>query len=723
MRGLTLKEPVRVQSMDAFQGGYTPGIGSVTWEEEYAEQWRQGWCALGVYCTAESEGNAAAEGDAKAGRGAGPAGLYSRKDNVLFVRDPHAKKAVATVAHEITHAMQFQNFPNLEAVHLWNNRDLAAAANTATEGDAFVVGWMFDQTNRLYMCSMHPEHAMANHVRWRDWSPESLWAHEGFPHTFGPEYALRRHLEDGTQGANAMLREPPLSTLSVLRPDPAKAVEFFRLPERIGDGEACEPGLRNTAGVVGIWGLLQLHGALAATEELPDFLADWRGDRFLHMTCDGETNDEIAWLSAWDTTEAAKTFAAGYNAIAPLIVEHGGVLGAAARAEVRDRRVVVATPGIRGEAAGLANAPMRSFATFSDWIESDCFPDGCDETEVETGPPQRTFTCPAEAPPSRRLSDWLERVRVARDRADGLADLGDAIDAAGRLATFCAINTARNYDLASACRATYSSISYLGRLAPDQRWGLLPYCATTAELRRWMIDIYYSELPHPLASQAAFSGIHGLGRVARALVEGGIPGLLALATAPPLSTLELLADSPQDVAMARLPTSELAAAGCEVAASHVQGAIGIWNLLIDDGRVSGEELPPFLRGWQGDREFHLRCGGDQSWGWASRWRTASAAAAFAAHIQALSDETVAETAMPRNPRIHDERTVWLLTPSLEQFGDLLTTRTEFRVFDDFESWTAAGCFPLERCNGSLADDAATASTPDSSAAAMPPGTP
>ncbi len=726
MRGLALRQPVRVESMTTFQGGYTAGIGSVVWEEEYAEQWRQGWCALGAYCAPASDGDAARENQAEASSLAGPRGLYDREKNTLFVMEAHAQ-AAAIVAHETTHALQYQNYPGLDAIHLWHNRDLAAAAHTATEGDAHLVGWAFSAENRLHMCSMDPDHAMRNHANWRKWSPQSFWAHEGFPHVFGPEYALRRRVSGGAEAVDAMLREPPLSTLAVLRPGSPKAVAFFRLPPRLGSDETCSPGLRNTAGVVGIWGLLNQHGADGLQDDMPAFLESWRGDRFLHIACPGDADDEFAWLSAWETAEAAREFAEEYNAIAASIAEYGGVLRAPATAQVEGSRAIVTTPGLIDEAESLASAPQRSFSTFGEWIASGCFPlEDCYDSELEADEEENTFVCPADLEPSDRLDAWIERIRAARARMATIREAGPALEsvtAAGRLATFCAVNSARNGDLAKACRAAYSGISYVASLLDDVRWRLLPQCTTTTELRRWLIDTYYKDLSHPLAAETAFDAIHGVTRAAGALAADGLAGLRALAAAPPLSTLELLADAPASVAMVRLPTKEIAAAGCEIAASDSQGALRIWNLLIDDGRLAGTDIPPFLLDWQGDRQFNVRCGDKEGWSWVSRWRTPAAAATFAAHIGALSKEAVAETGLPRAPHIHDGRTVWLLTPPLDPLADLLATRTEFREFDDFGAWTAAGCFPEVRCNGDLTDAAATASTPDSGAAAVPPETP
>ena len=53
LRQLPMRRPVEVRPMTTFEGGYTKGIGSTVWETKYAQAWRDGWCAVGVYCESE----------------------------------------------------------------------------------------------------------------------------------------------------------------------------------------------------------------------------------------------------------------------------------------------------------------------------------------------------------------------------------------------------------------------------------------------------------------------------------------------------------------------------------------------------------------------------------------------------------------------------------------------------------------------------------------------
>ena len=174
---------------------------------------------------------------------------------------------------------------------------MAAAADAPTEGDAHVVGRFFDDSQRLYTCSTAAAHATAKSVLRYGWRAHNLWAFEGFPHVFGTELALARWLAGGTS-IDDWLREPPLATLAVLRPALALEVHFIDLAEDLVDeapaGEDCDPGLANTAGAVGIWGLLAQHGDVDAdAAQMPAFIEQWRGDRFRHIACAGDANDEF----------------------------------------------------------------------------------------------------------------------------------------------------------------------------------------------------------------------------------------------------------------------------------------------------------------------------------------------------------------------------------------------------------------------------------------------
>ena len=708
IRKLPIKHAVEVRPMTTFEGGYTKGIGSTVWEEHYADTWRNGWCAVGVYCEPKDSVDRAGESFSR------PRGLYDQSTNTLYV-DTEADDFNSTVAHEFTHALQHQNFPALKALHLWYNRDLAAAGNSVIEGGAHVVGWFFRPSQRVRLCMMPPAEGASRQPRVWDWTPDDFKAHEMFPHAFGPAVSLDALLANGTAGLDAMLANPPLSTLAVLRPDHAGPVDFIRLEAEAIKASltdrGCEIGLRNTVGAVGIWGLLSLYG-IAPNDRLPAFVDAWTGDRFVHLSCPDDNDDELAWLTRWRTADAASRFAQRFDAIAPLIVEYGGVLGAEPTAVVRDRSVIVATPGLSDAVAAIEASEVRTFSRYEDWIAGGCFPqEDCYSPDgkhaPDRSPASEDGSCPMHAQVPPAFQDWLTRVRRARDASlHRIGETEPLAEAAGRLGVFCATNASGNSDLRNACRASYGSVGYLVRLDADAEWQRLPACLGSRDFRGWLESVYYADADRPFAAPTIVATTHGAALAARALERGGAAGLREWLDRPPMSMLQVLRpDLAADVGFIRMPQAGLAERGCRVDATDSQGVLGIWNLLMDFGLApEADALPSFLLDWRGDRQSFIRCGdGDDAeqtgWVWTSRWRNPAAAETFAARFRALPPKAIEETGFSAASRVDVEHdTVWIVAPALGTLAPVLKDGAETRTYSDFREWVADGCFPGDNCN-------------------------
>lgn len=709
IRQLPVQRTVEVRPMTMFQGGYTKGIGNTVWEARYAQAWRDGWCAVGVYCESKDR-----TGNDNGTAGDRRRGVYDHSDNVLYV-DVEADDFNGTVAHEFTHALQHQNFPALNALHLWYNRDLAAAGNTVIEGGAHVVGWSFRPNQRMQLCMMTPDRDGSRQPRWWDWAPDDFQAHEMFPHAFGPAISLEALLAGGTKRLDALLADPPLSTLAVLRPAQDGPVDFIRLPvealEAALGARNCAVGLRNTVGAVGIWGLLRTHGG-APGNIPPVFLDQWVGDRFAHLSCPHDNDDEFAWLTRWRTAAAAHEFAQRFQSIAPMTADYGGVLGAAPTAFERHRSVIVLTPGLAPTLDRLTASEVRTFSRYDNWIASGCFPqDACYDPDGEryrAGRPEAAEDpCASNAEPPPAFSDWLARVRRAREdpSARRIADAESLAEAAGRVAVFCATNAGGNSDLKNACRASYGSVGYLVRLDAEPEWQLLPACLGRGDFRAWLETAYYADVDRPFAAMSVVPTTYGAALAAGALLTNGTAGLQALLDSPPLSTLAVLRPGlSAPVAFIRMPHAGLADRGCRVDATDSQGVLGIWNLLMDYGESPEEDaLPSFLPDWRGDRQSFIRCGQGANppksgWVWISLWRNPEAAETFATHYQAIAADASEETGLPAGARVEvDQDTVWIVAPALRTLTPMLKDWIETRRYYEFQEWVADGCFPRDGC--------------------------
>lgn len=700
IRQLTLQRPVRVRPMAEYGGGYTAGVGNIAWRRGHAETWRAGWCAIGVYCAPPGAPKATA------GRAFNtPRGLYSHPRATLYVREPAVDAQTrATVAHEVVHALQYQNFPALNAAHLWFNRDLSAAVDAAVEGDAHLVGWSFDPERRRHLCSVDPAKVEQVHRDWWRWTPHAVTALEGFPHVFGPGLVLRRLLAAGTPGVDALLRDPPLSSLAVLRRQ-QRAVDFVALPPELARhvaGKDCAPGLTNTVGAVGIWGLLAQHEGAATAKVLPEFLSQWAGDRFVHVVCDGEANDELAWLTRWRSPAAAAEFARRFAAVAAAAAKHGSVLGEPARVVARASLALVSTPGLASASDALFRAPARTFERYADWFAGGCFPHGCHaEAEVPDAEHKNgNFACSAAAPAPQAFKDWLERIRQARAGAGQLQAerLAAALTEAGRLAVFCARNAARNSDLLTACRAGNYGLRHLAAAAQDAHWRLLPLCASAAEYLAQMRPVLAKGDDQNAAAPQRELRLRAAGRAAAALRAGGARVVRELAATPPLSTLELLdANFSGAVDFLRLAPDALAAHGCEILASDVVGAAGVWTRLRAFGFTeNADDPPPLVRAWRGDRQWLLRCGARAGWVWASRWADARTTLRFAReHLSAIGPDPDAD-ADSGGVKVAG-RTAWSWPTALAAVESPVLASLEVRSFASFGEWRAAGCYPQPAC--------------------------
>ena len=685
VRGLTAKRPIVVRPMAEREDGYTPGIGNVVWHEQHAEQWRAGWCAVGVYCAGSGPVAEPATSPAE-----GSLGLYDPVRDVVFVRDLQAPTAREVVAHETVHALQYQNFPTLSIPNSWHNRDLSAAVDAAVEGDAHLVGWWFDATEQLGGCSIEPHTVRPGEALPWGWHPQEFWAHELFADVFGPSMVLRRWRDGGVSGVDDLIRNPPLSTRDVLAGGAIRGVEFISLPDGLVTPElaqrGCTVGLTNTLGALGIWGLLAQHGevdsrALAANE--PPALIDlWLGDRFAHVACPGERDDELAWVTRWRDNEAASEFAQRYRAIAESVRTHGGVHAAAPMAFVRGRVVVVVTPGLRGAVAALGDADVRHFSNFQDWLASGCYPQSeCDAVEPPaTAPGQVQGACGGEASPVPRLDEWLARVRRTQSGdAVAPAELGAQKTAMDALSPICtAQNDLDNADLAMACNTAY--------------WGLHHW------LKRHCAAEPHSEPARTTSASKAnlwqtFSSLYGPALAEQRLAEKGMAGLLALANSPPLSTLAVFLGRDVPVDFIRLPQQRLAALGCEVRAASSYGVLDSWLYLTELGSIADAAEPPeFLLNLRGDRLLRLQCGEQEHYLWLTRWANDASARRYLAVVPARWRTRIWATSTAAGTH-----TVSAGSTVPRAAREAVEQEMELRSYATFPAWQSDGCFPQAAC--------------------------
>jgi hypothetical protein len=312
------------------------------------------------------------------------AGIYSPRRSTLFVNEsmmgPLKSLVIGPiVVHELTHALQDQNFPGILdlLLGLEDEDDVGRALSGTVEGDATVtmLGALtgMDQSAERLDAAEKLRDEMLKQLDDRNSefgrAPRLLGVSLVFPYAYGTVLAAGHWDAAGNAGLDSLLVEPPLSTLHILHPNTRAAVEFVKLPDDLAP-EGCTLDYVNVAGAL----LLRvLFEASLYEPEREQLVSGWRGDRYAKLGCGGAW--ELVWLTRWSSPEAAERFAKAYESLAPVVAERTPLRGRA-QVVVRDRAALVLTPGLLPRAdAILRGSEVRAYEHFSDWVAGGCFPD------------------------------------------------------------------------------------------------------------------------------------------------------------------------------------------------------------------------------------------------------------------------------------------------------------------------------------------------------------
>jgi NAD(P)-dependent dehydrogenase (short-subunit alcohol dehydrogenase family) len=205
-----------------------------------------------------------------------------------------------TLAHEVVHALQHQHFPHLFGPSAYPNdqTDANAALQAAIEGSATLAA----ASSLGYLGGPRdPDEVVSE--------PPSAGALEGehpllrerfdFPYTYG--YRLAHH--DGWD----LLESPPASTEQVIHLDwlgrrrPFLAIDLSDVRDDVRQ-HGCRGHSQDTMGELGV--SLWLRDLRSETDA--NVAQGWDGDRWITLECNGE--EQMAWLSSWDTDEDAIEF-------------------------------------------------------------------------------------------------------------------------------------------------------------------------------------------------------------------------------------------------------------------------------------------------------------------------------------------------------------------------------------------------------------------------------
>ncbi|MEI6085114.1 MAG: hypothetical protein WCS70_12540 [Verrucomicrobiota bacterium] len=223
-----------------------------------------------------------------------------------------------TLAHELTHALQDQNYDlTTFPLKIKDNDDLALASSALVEGDATLLmaqfyGEYLDASNLLGdMLAGVVGQKTAKFNAAPAFLRESLL----FPYQQGTEFATAIFAAGGTDALNAALQHPPVSTKEILHPE--KFLHNRQAPEKIDMAKIEKPGWRLIGhNVLGEFGLRSLLAGPVGIFEAQRAADGWNGDRYQVYEHGSNGPCVLVWETAWETGPEAEEFAATYQRLA-----------------------------------------------------------------------------------------------------------------------------------------------------------------------------------------------------------------------------------------------------------------------------------------------------------------------------------------------------------------------------------------------------------------------
>jgi len=217
------------------------------------------------------------------------------------------------LSHELTHALQDQNFGTLAAADDPSNDDHSLAIHAILEGDATIAGFAFvlgglredtllDLVSRLTAVPAELEAALPD-------TPPILRDSLVFQYTAGAHFVALAYLRGGWPAVNALLAHPPQSTEQILWPE-----KYFIRPDtpsdvRVGGLDDYRTGTEwteaedNTLGALTVRILAEGFFDKARAERVA---GGWDGDRLVAYSRGDAMH--IYWMSIWDTENDAVEF-------------------------------------------------------------------------------------------------------------------------------------------------------------------------------------------------------------------------------------------------------------------------------------------------------------------------------------------------------------------------------------------------------------------------------
>jgi hypothetical protein len=277
-------------------------------------------------------------------RGAGVLGFYSpQNDEIVVIAESAEDLRIdeLTLAHELMHAWQDQQFDLTGSPFDRKLRDQVNAINGLVEGDASHTETLYQQQcGAGWQCLDAPERGGAGEL-----ANIGVYLMKFQPYSDGPAFVRMVRNLGGWDAVNGLYENPPASTEQVIHPlryesDPptnvtindtaTEAWERVRAPDRPGYGRLGEAAVMMTfvypyydsQGQTQLipaeeWFDYNHTGNVSEFDPLTyesNYSTGWDGDRLhVYENEDGELG--YVWRLAWDSPQNAQQFATGYQRV------------------------------------------------------------------------------------------------------------------------------------------------------------------------------------------------------------------------------------------------------------------------------------------------------------------------------------------------------------------------------------------------------------------------
>jgi len=314
IRGLEFEEsvPVDVISREQYRANRSGGGGNPTFQAWNDQVWE------GLFIVPESTGSSESFDQTL---GESVLGYYSPgQDSIVIVSDsPTPRISNATLAHELVHALQDQQFGFGGAP---DTQDRQLASDSVVEGEAnFVESVYTDRCGDVWSCQPRPERGPGGGSGGGSVNAGLLLTILT-PYTAGQEFVESVYDDRGWAGVSDLHEAEPDSTEQVIHPDrypDEEPVNVTVTDRSSGEWDRFDHDpVADTVGEASIYAMF-FDNDVIPREDVYSYESDpsegWAGDALVPYT-DGNENDSegaYVWKTRWDTERDAREFVSAYR--------------------------------------------------------------------------------------------------------------------------------------------------------------------------------------------------------------------------------------------------------------------------------------------------------------------------------------------------------------------------------------------------------------------------